>query len=71
MEDVMTCIKIERQILHKELTEETEKARVELREVEVSLDTRAMKLQGNLEVISTDLTMVDIEVKTTGKRSRD
>jgi hypothetical protein len=71
MEDVMTCINLERQNLHKGLTEEIEKPPVELRAVQVSLDTRARKLQGDLEVISTDITMVDIEVKTTGKRRRD
>jgi hypothetical protein len=37
---------------------------VERQAVEVSLNTHAKKLQENLEVITTDLTMVDIEVKT-------
>jgi hypothetical protein len=71
MENVMTCINLEKQNLHKELTEKIEKAYVELQAVEVSLDTQTKKLQENLEVISTDLTMVDIEVKTTRKRCRD
>jgi hypothetical protein len=69
MENVMTCINLEKQNLHKELTEKIEKAHVELQAVEVSLDTRAKKLQENLKVISTDLTMVDIEVKTTRKEA--
>jgi hypothetical protein len=42
---------------------------MELQTVEVSLDTQARKLQENLEVIkddvTTDLTMVGIELKTT------
>jgi hypothetical protein len=47
-----------------ELTERIEKTQVELQAVELSLDPQAKKLQENLEVISTDLTMADIEVKT-------
>jgi hypothetical protein len=35
---------------------------MELQAVEVSLNTQAKKLQENLEVITTDLTMVDTEV---------
>jgi hypothetical protein len=69
MENVMTCINLEKQNLHKQLTEKIEKAQVELQAVEVSLDTQAKKLQENLEVITTDLTMVDIEVKTTRKEA--
>jgi hypothetical protein len=69
MENVMTCINLEKQILHKELTEKIEKAHVELQAVEVILDTKAKKLQENLEVISTDLTMVDIEVKISRKEA--
>jgi 2C-methyl-D-erythritol 2,4-cyclodiphosphate synthase len=55
----------------KELTETIEKILVELQTVEASLYMEARKLQENLEVIeadlSTDTTMVGIEVKTTRK----
>jgi hypothetical protein len=69
MENIMTCINLEKQKLHKELTEKIEKAQVELEAVEVSLETQAKRLKENLEVITTDLTMVDSEVKSTRKEA--
>jgi hypothetical protein len=57
----------------KELTETIEKTQMELQTVEVSLDTQARNHQENLEVIkaylTTDLTMVDIAVKSTRKEA--
>jgi hypothetical protein len=54
-----------------ELIETNEKTQMVLETVEVSLDTQARNLQENLEVIkallTTDFSMVGIEVKTTRK----
>jgi hypothetical protein len=56
-----------------ELTETNEITQMVLQMVEVSFDTKARKLQENLEVIkadlTTNLTMVSIEVKTTRKEA--
>jgi hypothetical protein len=50
MEDVMTRISLEKQNLHKELTEKIEKAPVKLQAVEVSLDTRATNSKETLRL---------------------
>jgi hypothetical protein len=73
MEEMMTMNQAKTEGKLKELTETIEKTQMVLQTVELSFDTQARNLQENLEVIkadlTTDLTMVGIEVKTTRKEA--